>query len=202
MTILEITVQRRLGDTWPVVLDRSQVGKLPTRAEGELDLGAGWREKLLTLALDPLAYGTVLGKTLFREAVRDAFVTARNESRGDLRTLLVVEDPELKPLHWERLCAPIRPGNKWGLLGLDQRSAFSLYLPSLADRRFPCPGRKCTSVRQLWEVTPSSAVASSSRGADRPTQGVRQPSHPVPDPLVAPADMVCSAQCLGADARG
>jgi threonine synthase len=32
-----------------------------------------------------------------------------------------------------------------------------------------CPGRECTSVRQIWPVTPSSAAASSSRGADRPT---------------------------------
>ena len=81
-----------------------------------------------------------LGKALFREAVRDAFVTARNESGDDLRTLFVVEDAELKPLHWERLCAPIRAGGKWGLLGRDQRSIFSLYLPSLADRRFPAIG--------------------------------------------------------------
>ena len=106
------------------------------------ELNAGWREQLLTLALDPLAYGTVLGKALFSEAVRDAFVTARNESGDDLRTLFVVEDEELKPLHWERLCAPIRSGGKWGLLGTDQRSIFSLYLPSLADRRFPAIGRR------------------------------------------------------------
>ena len=142
MTILEITIQRKLGDTWPVVLERSRAGELPLRAEGELDLGTGWREQLLTLALDPLAYGTMLGKALFREAVRDAFVTARNESGDDLRTLFVVEDEELKPLHWERLCAPIRSGGKWGLLGMDQRSIFSLYLPSLSDRRFPAIGRR------------------------------------------------------------
>ncbi len=97
---------------------------------------------MLRLAFNPLAYGTVLGKALFREAVRDAFVTARNESGDDLRTLFVVEDDELKPLHWERLCAPICSGGKWGLLGLDQRSVFSLYLPSLANRRFPAIGRR------------------------------------------------------------
>ena len=56
-----------------------------------------------------------------------------------------------------------------------------------------CRGRKCTSVRQPWEVTPSLAAATGSRGADRPTQGVRQPSYPVPGHLVAPANMECSA---------
>ena len=145
MTVLEITVQRRLGNTWPVVLDRSQADELPFRAEGELDISAGliqWKEQLFPLGQDPAAYGTLLGKALFRDAIRDAFVTARNESAGDLRTLLVIEDDDLKPLHWERLCAPIRSGGKWGLLGTDQRSIFSLYLPSLADRRFPAIGRR------------------------------------------------------------
>ena len=142
MTVLEITVQRKLGDTWPVVLERSQTGELPLRAEGELDLGAGWREQLLSFDLDPLAYGTVLGKSLFTEVVRDTFVTARNESGDDLHTLFVVEDEDLKPLHWERLGAPIRAGGKWSPLALDQRSVFSLYLPSLTDRRFPPIGRR------------------------------------------------------------
>jgi WD40 repeat protein len=142
MNVFQITIQRKLGDSWPVVVERSRADELPLRAESELDLGAGWREQLRTLALDPIAYGTVLGKALFRKAVRDAFVTARNKSGDDLRTLLVVEDDELKPLHWERLCAPIRSGGKWGLLGTDQRSIYSLYLPSLADRRFPAIGRR------------------------------------------------------------
>ena len=142
MTILEITVQRKLGNVWPVVLERSQAGELPLHAEGALDLGEGWREQLLAFDLDPLAYGAVLGQALFREAVRDAFVTARNKSGDGLRTLFVLEDEELKPLHWERLCAPIRSGSEWGLLGMDQRSVFSLYLPSLADRRFPTIGRR------------------------------------------------------------
>jgi energy-coupling factor transporter ATP-binding protein EcfA2 len=142
MATLEITVQRKSGDTWPVVLERTQAGELPLRAEGELIFGAGWREELLTLSIDPLAYGTVLGKALFTGAIRDTFVTARSEHGADLRTLLVVEDVELKPLHWERLCAPIRTGGNWGLLGRDQRSIFSLYLPSLADRRFRAIGRR------------------------------------------------------------
>jgi len=142
VTILEITIQRKAGNIWPVVLERSQTGELPLRAEGELDLDVDWREQLLTFALDPLAYGTVLGKALFRDSIRDAFVTARNESGDNLRTLFVVEDAELRPLHWERLCAPIRAGGKWGFLGMDQRSVFSLYLPSLTDRRFPAIGRR------------------------------------------------------------
>ena len=38
------------------------------------------------------------------------------------------------------LCAPL--DGKWDLLALDQRVPFSLYLPSLADRRFPPIGRR------------------------------------------------------------
>lgn len=144
MTVLEITIQRKSGDTWPVVLDleRSQAGELPLRAEGVLALSADWQEQLLKADLDPLAYGTLLGKGLFREAVRDAFMAARRYSAESLRTLLVVEDEELKPLHWERLCAPIQPGGQYSLLGRDQRTVFSMYLPSLADRRFPAIGRR------------------------------------------------------------
>jgi CHAT domain-containing protein len=192
MTVVEITVQRKLGDTWPVVLERNQTGELPLRAEGELDLGAGWREQLLSLALDPLAYGTVLGKALFREAVRDAFVTARNESGDDLRTLFVVEDEELKPLHWERLCAPIRTGGKWSLLGTDQRSVFSLYLPSLADRRFPAIGRRDLRALVLVANPPDNPPKEKDYGLDRfdesvTVAGIRAALGDLPHDLLASA---------------
>ena len=123
--MIEITIQRKQGETRRLS-GPAGAGQLPLRAEGKLKLGVGWMEQLLELALAPLAYGKVVGKALFRKAVRDAFVTARNESGQDLRTLLVIEKAELKPLHWERLCAPIGSGGKWSLLGTDQRSVFYL----------------------------------------------------------------------------
>ena len=97
----------------------------------------------LTERLDrPRAYGTLLGEALFAGAIRDAFVAARSGAgAGGLRVLLVIEDPELRPLRWERLCAPDGVGG-WDFLALDQSTPYSRYLPSLTDRRFPAIGRR------------------------------------------------------------
>ncbi|MCP4284026.1 MAG: CHAT domain-containing protein [Gammaproteobacteria bacterium] len=133
MNTFEITIQRKSGDNWPVVVEHSQSGVfLPTRSEGLLHLDLGELKKQTT----PLTYGTVLGKALFRDEVRDAFVRARATGEDTLRVLLVVEDPKLKLLRWERLCASIRLGGKWAFLARDQRTFFSLYLPSRTDRLF------------------------------------------------------------------
>ena len=47
---------------------------------------------------------------------------------------------KLTAWHWERLAAPIDGG--WDFLSLNQRTPFSLYLPSVTDRRFPPIGRR------------------------------------------------------------
>ncbi len=74
MNTFEITIQRKSGDNWPVVVEHSQSGAfLPTRSEGLLYLDLGELKKQTT----PLTYGTVLGKALFQDEVRDAFVRAR-----------------------------------------------------------------------------------------------------------------------------
>jgi hypothetical protein len=65
-----------------------------------------------------------------------------------------------------------------------------------------CAGRKCTSVRQLWEVTLSSATASSSHGVNHPTQGERRPFHSLATHKVALPGTECAAQCPGVDGRG
>ena len=74
--------------------------------------------------------------------MRDALARARAETADDdrLRILLTVEDEELRSLRWERLCAPFDGG--WDLLALHQEAPFSLYLPSITDRRFPPIGRR------------------------------------------------------------
>ncbi len=142
MDVLEIVVQRRSGAGWPVVVEYKRPGEfLPVRREGTLQLD-GAAPELLQTEFDPLAYGTVLGKALFRENTRDAFMQARAQSPDHLRVLLVIEDPELRPLHWESLCAPIGVSGRWQHLALDQRTLFSLYLPSLTDRRFPAIARR------------------------------------------------------------
>jgi WD40 repeat protein len=138
MSTFEITIQRKAGETWPVVVEQSASGVfLPVRTEGTLELD---REGLLLTQLDPKDYGTILGQAVFRDDVRDAFVQAVTKSDDRLHVLLFVEDAELRTLRWERLCAPL--DGRWDFLGLNQRVPFSLYLPSVTDQRFPPIGRR------------------------------------------------------------
>lgn len=142
MDTLEITIQHRRGDHWPMVALHTHGSELPARGEGQLAFDPDHQTQLTALRLEPRAYGALLGKALFQDTLRDLFIAARSavDSAG-LRVLLVVEDPDLKPLRWERLCAPNRRGG-WDFLLLDQRTPFSRYLPSLTDRRFPAIGRR------------------------------------------------------------
>ena len=136
MNILEITIQRRAGQVAPVVAEYRQSGGLPVRNEGRLELAA---EDLLVHGT-PLDYGRTLGKALFRDDVRDAFARALAQAGERLHVLLFVEDETLTAWHWERLCAPL--DGSWDFLSLNQRTPFSLYLPSVTDRRFPPIGRR------------------------------------------------------------
>ncbi|MFQ5858155.1 MAG: CHAT domain-containing protein, partial [Anaerolineae bacterium] len=143
MNTLEITIQRKWGAGWPVVVEHSQPGVfLPMRVEGLLRLTEEQHEKLIELAIDAEAYGKLLGEALFSDnKVYRAFVQARAKDADHLRVLLSVEAPVLKALHWERLCAPV-DDDEWDFLALDQRLPFSLYLPSSTDRRFPPIGQR------------------------------------------------------------
>ena len=71
-----------------------------------MSLSAASRE-LKSLLGQPREYGVRLGKALFREEVRDAFVNARGQSEDRLRVLLCIEADDLRDLRWERLAAPI-----------------------------------------------------------------------------------------------
>jgi tetratricopeptide (TPR) repeat protein/energy-coupling factor transporter ATP-binding protein EcfA2 len=137
MNTFEITVQRKLGTNWPVVVEQSASGTfLPVRHEGTLQLDL----VELTGQATPRDYGTMLGQALFRDEVRDAFVQALTKSDDRLHVLLFIEDTDLRTLRWERLCAPL--DGRWDFLGLNQRVPFSLYLPSVTDQRFPPIGRR------------------------------------------------------------
>lgn len=139
MNTFEITIQRKSGDSWPVVVEQSGSDTLlPVRNDGVLELDVA----ALSQQFSPRDYGTMLGMALFRDDVRDAFVRARaeSESADHLSVLLFVEAPDLRILRWERLCAPLE--NHWDFLALDQRVPLSLYLPSVTDRRFPPIGRR------------------------------------------------------------
>ncbi len=138
MSTFEITIERKTDGGWPVVVARTSPGTvLRLRAEGMLLLGPETDGALLAAAIEPRAYGEILGQALFRDEIRDAFTRARAETADDdrLRVLLTVEDETLRSHRWERLAAPLDGG--WDLLALNQEVPFSLYLPSITDRRFP-----------------------------------------------------------------
>lgn len=135
-TILEITIQHKAGESWPVVVEQSRADGLSVRSEGTLVLEPDTLDELTELSLQPARYGELLGRALFRDTVRDALMQARRDNGGKVRLLLVIEDPQLKRLQWRRLCAPIRSAGQWDFLALDQRTLFSLYVPSYTDRHF------------------------------------------------------------------
>jgi WD40 repeat protein len=140
MNTFEITVQRRTAGGWPVVAEQTASGVfLRVRTEGLLQ--ADLEELKAQLLSQPTArdYGTLLGRALFRDDVRDAFVQALPRGDDRLHVLLFVEDADLKGMRWERLCAPLSGG--WDFLALNQRVPYSLYLPSTTDQRFPPIGR-------------------------------------------------------------
>jgi hypothetical protein len=143
MSTFEITIERETDQGWPVVVERTSPGSvLRLRSEGMFRLDAEAVQALRAAERTPQAYGTILGQALFRDAVRDAFARARAETADDdrLRVLLTVEADALRGWRWERLGAPL--ANGWALLALTQEAPFSLYLPSLTDRRFPPLGRR------------------------------------------------------------
>ena len=105
-------------------LTRSNGDALPT----EFDL-----ERLRSLALDPEAYGKLLGECLLSDpAVRAAFQQARTSAQSldaTLRMRLLIDPtaPELHALRWETLRDP----QDGSLLFTGERVLFSRYLSSL-----------------------------------------------------------------------
>jgi WD40 repeat protein/energy-coupling factor transporter ATP-binding protein EcfA2 len=144
----EITIQSKSGDSsWPIVVRCKQPDGLTIHSKETLQLNQEDLNKLTQQQENEREYGTLLGKALFRGAVYDTFVRALSKSSQDslLRILLSIEaadNDSLKTLHWERLCAPIDADGSWHLLARDQRVPFSLYIPTIIDRRFPPIGRR------------------------------------------------------------
>ncbi|MGO9207504.1 MAG: CHAT domain-containing protein, partial [Candidatus Limnocylindrales bacterium] len=132
MHTLEITIQRRLGDAWPVVAQRFTSGEAaPTRREGVLGLDL---EELNRSG--PSESGETMGRAVFHDEVLRTFNECLALSATDhLHVLLHVEDRELRKERWERLAAPL--DGRWVSLAVNQRTPYSLHLPSATDRRFP-----------------------------------------------------------------
>ena len=184
MQTFEITIERKSGSVWPVVVEYRDSGSfLPIRAEGSLELD---ESELATER--PETYGALLGKALFRETVRDAFQQARRQSEDALHVLLCIEDPLAKTFRWERLCAPL-DGGRLLPLALDQRVPFSLYLPSITDRRFPPLSRRDLralivaanpSDLKTWKLEPFDAATA--------VRSVREALGPIPSNVLGPVE--------------
>jgi hypothetical protein len=72
MNTFEITIQRKLGDNWPIVVEHTQPGTLlPLRSEGNLSLNNEDLQRLISLSGHVQDYGTLLGKGLLRDEVMD-----------------------------------------------------------------------------------------------------------------------------------
>ena len=141
MNTFEITIQRKADQSWPLVI-RHIPGEraLALWSRGTLEIDP---KKLESLSPTSREFGQSLGKALFRDDIRDAFVRAVAEAKAaddSLRVLLFVEAEDLRTLHWEQLYAPLDRG--WDYLLLNQSTPFSLYLPSQIERRFPPIGRR------------------------------------------------------------
>jgi len=137
MITFEITLQRKLNDYWPTMLTWQADGLEIQREEKlQLDLAE------LISQPTPLLYGRYLGEALFQGTIRDSFNQAWSQSNNDnpLQVWLTVDDPELKPLQWQRLCFPL--DGQWDHLCLYQNIIFSRYITSQSSTPFPPIGRQ------------------------------------------------------------
>ncbi|BBD60737.1 WD-40 repeat-containing protein [Nostoc sp. HK-01] len=147
MNIFKITIQRKYQDSWPVVVEHTKPGQLVTiRRQGILNInGEDDLVTLRALSSQPREYGTILGKTLFNDGIRDAFIQAlasledSKDTEKYLHVLLYVEAEDIKELQWQKLCSPL--DEDWDFLSLNQRTPFSLYIPPKTKQLFPAIGR-------------------------------------------------------------
>lgn len=141
MSVFEITIQHKVANTWPVLARYEPgAGALELQSRGRLELDP---KALVSLLPSEKAYGLQLGKVLFREDVRHAFVRAvgmGGKQNEPLRVVLIIESSDLRGLHWEQLHAPL--DRAWDYLLLNQATPFSLYPPSQVSRPFPSIGRR------------------------------------------------------------
>lgn len=127
---LEITIGRRMRDGARIVAAFERTpGEPPLCFEAPYDLNVD----ALHAAVDARAYGEALGARVFVGGIRDAWLLACGASSVQ-RVQLIIEEPDLQALRWERLCAP-RDGN-FVPMGLDQRCLFSIFQPSRSTVRF------------------------------------------------------------------
>src|SRR4051812_1782788 len=105
MRTFEIIIQNRFPGQWQVVAQLNEAAlELPIRREAALVL-----DPIELVEATPVEYGTVLGRAVFSDGVRDVFKQALR-SDETLHVLLSVQPDELRRQRWERLTAPIDSG--------------------------------------------------------------------------------------------
>jgi hypothetical protein len=130
---IERKIDRKLIIRWPVVVEWTASGLgLPSRREADLGLDPN---QPVSPAMSPSeSYGIALGRAVFHDGVRDAFVNALARATDCLHVLLHVEAEEWKALRWERLAAPF--DDIWTPLARNERTPFAIHLPSVTPRRY------------------------------------------------------------------
>jgi len=132
MHMFRITLRPKVGPAWPVLAEQWAAGSADAgRDDGEFAL-----DPVELLQHEPgREYGEVLGRGLFRSDILEAFVAALARSGDCLHVQMFVDAPDLRAIRWQYLCG--RLDREWRILARDQRTPFSLYLPSASDRVYP-----------------------------------------------------------------
>lgn len=183
--VLEITIQKSYRQRYPVTANFYQEGSwlAPVRKDGSLIINQHQETALRAAQLNPEAYGTLLGKALFQESLRDVLMRA---AAAPLRLLLLVEDPRLKQFRWERLCAPIGPNGAWQMLAFSQQILFSSTLPSRVENNFPLIGRQ--DLRALIVIAnppPDNPYGLKPFSGELIAQRLHEALHPIPHDFLA-----------------
>lgn len=102
MSIVELIIQRKTESGYPVIASLTCFGgALLLRREATLVLDFA---ELADLIDDRIEYGTVLGKALFIDEIRDTFREGLAEN-DTLHVNLCLEAPDLYAIYWHRLTA-------------------------------------------------------------------------------------------------
>ncbi len=130
---------RQIGSDLRVVAETSEPGLTSgVRIEEVLELDPANLPDEFTLTPGGLRrYGQAIGKAVFHGEILTAFQRIQARADADklpLHVLLSVEVECLRTMRWERLCA--RLDGRWNFLRLQQRTPFSIYLPSEIDKRY------------------------------------------------------------------
>ncbi len=148
MSSLEITIQNKSDNKWPIVFRHKATKDGLTNWEyGFLEIPPTLLNSQSYLFSN---YGEQLGKSLFSNDLFQRFKKAESSAQSlgqKLRVQIIIESKELRMLHWEKLNAPFNHG--WDYLILNQSTPFSIYLPSQIERFFPPLGKKNLSVLAL-----------------------------------------------------